>query len=101
MSMEFQTISITEYLTRKGVEFTERNGELITKCVFNNCDDDSTGSEAHLYFAAETGLYDCKKCGEKGNIVTLAKHLGDDIDSIALNPPKKARERKSEEVPFF
>lgn len=99
--MDFQTISIKDYLTRKGIEFAERNGELVTKCLFNNCDADSTGSEAHLYFAAETGLYDCKKCGEKGNIVTLAKHLGDDLDSIALNPRKKIRERKAEEIPFL
>jgi hypothetical protein len=44
------------------------------------------GSEAHLYFDKETGQYECKKCGEKGNLVTLAKHFGDDMEEIALNP---------------
>lgn len=82
-------ITIKEYLTRKGIPFKESNGELITKCLFNGCDDDSVYNEAHLYFNAENGQYDCKKCGAKGNLVTLAKHFGDSIKDIALNPRKK------------
>jgi len=84
--MELQTITIKEYLTRKGIPFKEQNRELITRCLFNNCDNDSRSGEQHLYFDAETGQYDCKKCGEKGNIITLAKHFGDSIQEIALNP---------------
>jgi len=72
-----QTITIKEYLDKKGIEYREFGKELITKCLFNACDDDSKGNEAHLYFNTETGQYDCKKCGEKGNIFTLAQHLGD------------------------
>lgn len=83
---ELQTITPKEYLTRKSIEFRESGKELITHCVFNDCDSDSRGTEAHLYFDAETGQYDCKKCGEKGNLVTLAKHFGDGIQEIALNP---------------
>jgi len=86
--MELQTITIKEYLTRKGIPFKEQNRELITRCLFNNCDNDSRSGEQHLYFDAETGQYDCKKCGEKGNIITLAKHFGDSIQEIALNPIK-------------
>ncbi len=85
--MDFQTITIKEYLTQKGIEFKEANGELITRCLFNGCDDDSGNSEAHLYFNAYTGQYQCKKCGETGNLMTLAKHLGDN-ESEANNPPK-------------
>jgi len=93
--MKFQTITIKEYLTQKNIPFTERNGELIVKCVFNDCDQDSRPNEAHLYFKAETGQYDCKKCGETGNLVTLARHFGDNIDDIAISPkPKKARRIK-------
>ncbi len=84
--MNLQTITIKEYLTRKGIAFREGGKELITRCLFNGCDRDSRGSEAHLYFDVETGQYECKKCGEKGNLVTLAKHFGDDISEIALNP---------------
>lgn len=88
--MDLQTISPKEYLTRKGIAFRESGKEIITHCVFNGCDKDSRSGEAHLYFDAETGQYECKKCGEKGNIVTLAKHFGDSINEIALNPKTPA-----------
>ena len=84
--MKLETITIKEYLTRKGISFKEQNGELISHCLFNKCDYDSKDHEAHLYFNIETGQYECKKCGEKGNIITLAKHLKDNIQEIALNP---------------
>lgn len=89
---KLETITIKEYLIRKGIAFKENNEELITYCLFNNCDKDSQGDEGHLYFNAETGQYHCKKCGERGNIVTLAKHLGDDIKDVTVNnfrTPKK------------
>ena len=86
MTMNLQTITIREYLTEKGIPFRESGNELITKCLFNNCDADSRGNEAHLYFNAETSQYNCKKCGAKGNLQTLAKHLGDE-------PEKKPRVR--------
>ncbi len=75
--MNLSNITIKEYLSDKGIAFRESGKELITKCLFNDCDRDSKGDEAHLYFSTETGQYDCKKCGEKGNLFTLAKHLGD------------------------
>ncbi len=75
--MNLSNITIREYLTEKGIPFRESGREIITKCLFNDCDRDSKGDEAHLYFSTETGQYDCKKCGEKGNLFTLAKHLGD------------------------
>jgi 5S rRNA maturation endonuclease (ribonuclease M5) len=88
--MNLQTIR--EYFTRKGIEFRESNGELITKCVFNRCDEDSKSNEAHLYCDEKTGQYDCKKCGEKGNLVTFAKFLGDKLSDFKikqLQPRKK------------
>jgi DNA primase len=91
--MNLETITIKEYLIKKGIKFIERNKELISKCLFNDCDSKSRPNEAHLYFSEETGQYDCKKCGEKGNVVTLAKHLGDSVEDVALNP-KKARSPK-------
>lgn len=94
--MELKTITIKEYLTRKGIAFRESGKELVTKCLFNNCDKDSRGSEAHLYFDAETGQYNCKKCGAVGNLITLAKYFGDSISDIALNPlPPTKNPRKS------
>ncbi len=73
-----ETITMKEYLIQKGITFKETNGELITKCVF--CE-----KENHLYFSAETGQYQCKVCGEEGNIFTLAKHFGDDLRNIITN----------------
>ena len=86
--MNLQNITIKEYLTQKGIDFKEANGELITKCLFNGCDDDSGSNEVHLYFNIETGQYDCKKCGEKGNIITLAKHFGDSAEDANKNLTK-------------
>lgn len=77
--MEYKNIKIEDYLKAKGIEFKEINGELIAKCPFNNCDQDSTGSEAHWYIKKETGQFDCKKCGQQGNLFTLAKFFGDTI----------------------
>lgn len=86
------TITIKEYLTRKDISFREVGKELIAHCIFSECDKQSSEMEGHLYFDAETGQYDCKKCGAKGNIITLTKHFGDSIQDIALNPfPKTVR----------
>lgn len=70
-------INIKEYLSQKGITYRESGQELIAKCFFNNCDKDSIGETGHLYFNKETSQYDCKKCGEKGNLITLKKHFGD------------------------
>ena len=70
-----ETISIKEYLNQKCITYKEANNELITTCVFCNKKD-------HLYFSPETSQYDCKKCGETGNIYTLSGHLGDDKKDI-------------------
>jgi twinkle protein len=30
----------------------------------------------HLYFNLETGMWDCKRCGESGNLFKMADHIG-------------------------
>jgi DNA primase len=90
-----ETITIKEYLARKGIAFREVGKEIVAHCIFSNCDSNSTDAEGHLYFDSETGQYDCKKCGENGNIITLAKHLGDSIQDVALNPITPKNPRKS------
>lgn len=72
-----QQITITEYLENKNISFRKVGDELTTKCIFNDCDKDSRNNEAHLYFNIQTGQYDCKKCGAKGNLTTLQKYFGD------------------------
>jgi len=66
---------LKQYLSDKRIPYWEKNGELITHCLINDCDRDSKGEEAHFYVSQNTCQYDCKKCGEKGNIITLAKLL--------------------------
>lgn len=81
--MNAKTITIKEYLSRSGISFRESGSELITKCFFNSCDDNS--NKARLYFKSETGEYFCQKCNTKGNLFTLVKHFGDNIQDILLN----------------
>lgn len=68
---------IEKYLTQKGIPFRVVGEEIITKCLFSNCDKDSRDNEGHLYFSINTGQYNCKKCDAKGNLITLKKYLGD------------------------
>jgi hypothetical protein len=85
---EIRTITVRDYLNDKNIAYRERNGELITKCLFNGCDKDSKRGEAHLYINPYTGQFDCKKCGAKGNIFTLTKHFGDKKSDVIKNFPQ-------------
>ena len=69
-------IKVKDLLIASNVEFREHNNELITHCLFNDCDSDSRGNEAHLYINATTGQYFCHKCGEKGGNKSLCEVLG-------------------------
>lgn len=73
-----------EILDSKNIDYRERGQELITHCIFNDCDADSRGNEAHLYINAETGQYFCHKCGEKGGMKGLREILG--ISAMPLPP---------------
>lgn len=97
-----ETITIIQYLDRKGIEYRKSGTEIVTKCLFGDCDHDSRQNEGHLYFNTETSQYDCEKCGAQGNIVTLCKHLGDDIAEIqveqhqtATSPKRKTKKKLS------
>lgn len=71
-------MNVESYLESKGVHIcNQRGNELICRCPFSGCDDDSRGNEGHFYFNVEKGAYYCHKCGAKGNKVTLAQHFGD------------------------
>lgn len=70
---------IRDYLSQKNLRFKESQNELTIHCPFSDCDRDSTWPEAHCYIAKSTGQYYCQKCSEKGNMITLGKHFGDDL----------------------
>lgn len=100
--MNQDIISAEEYLQTKGIEYKELGNELILHCPINDCDKDSRGTEAHFYISKVTGQYDCKKCGESGNLFDLAKKLGDNVRVLYRNqnPPKTTKKtgKKQEEV---
>lgn len=71
-------INIEEYLQNKGIRIIRNEGkEIVVHCLFSNCDQDSKGSEAHMYMERSSGMYHCKKCDASGNYITLRKHFGD------------------------
>src|SRR5574338_1667644 len=76
------TQTTKELLTDSNIDFREHGDELITHCIFNDCDADSRGKEAHLYINANTGQYFCHKCGEKGGIKGLREALGISSESL-------------------
>lgn len=78
------TQTTKELLTNSNIEFRVHGDELITHCIFNDCDADSRGKEAHLYINANTGQYFCHKCGEKGGIKGLREALGIRPDSLPV-----------------
>ena len=91
--------SVRNYLIGKAITFYEKNGEIITKCLFNDCDKDSKGEEAHLYINSKTSQFECKKCGKRGNIFTLATHFGDSKDSVIIKD--HSLDSSSKEVDFY
>lgn len=54
------------------------------------CDCILCGKESHMYINVQTGLWDCKKCGESGNIYKLLRF----VDKLYLlqGPTVEARE---------
>lgn len=84
------TQTTKELLTDNNIDFREHGDELITHCIFNDCDADSRGKEAHLYINANTGQYFCHKCGEHGGIKGLREALGvtkESLPSQAFDQP--------------
>src|SRR3990167_5933779 len=83
--------NIKDMLADSKINFREHGNELITHCIFNDCDSDSRGNEAHMYINATTGQYFCHKCGEKGGINGLREALGVSTQS----PRRQASDQSS------
>ena len=98
--MKYSKLNTREYLVKKGITFWETDGELRIHCIFSGCDKDSKGNEAHLYLDAETGQYHCKKCDAKGNLITLAKQLGDSTDDLVIGPQNSSKTAESTNLKF-
>jgi len=67
-----------EDLRRYGIEVKQRHGDdIFIHCIFNNCDSDSKGKEAHLSinFKKWGGVYHCHKCKKGGHVRELFDFL--------------------------
>lgn len=63
-----KTISDGDLRELLEIEKETRSGQYICRCPF-------CGKESHLYINKRTQLFDCKKCGEFGNIFKLLRFL--------------------------
>lgn len=72
------------YLASKGVQVFRANGTEVTfHCLW--CPDGDPKGKGKCYLNIESWLYDCKRCGQRGNRKTLLRHFGDE-DNVAYVP---------------
>ncbi len=88
---------VSAYLAGKGVSVRRGPGlEVVIHCLF--CPDGDPKGRGKMYVNGETWLWDCKRCGERGNRKLLLRHFGDQ-DEVAYVPgfdPGKRRKVLSE-----
>jgi DnaB-like helicase C terminal domain/Toprim-like len=81
---EIGEIELTSYLSSHGEHTYRASGyEVTAHCFF--CPDGNPKAKGKLYFNTESWLYDCKRCGTRGNRKTLLKHFGD-TDLVEYQP---------------
>lgn len=88
---------VATYLAGAGLQVYRASGNEVTvHCPF--CLDGDPRGKGKCYVNTETWLYECKRCGEKGNRKTLLRHFGDE-DTVEFLPGSDpgARRRVLEE----
>jgi hypothetical protein len=71
----------SQYLSSKGIQVFRANGAEVTfHCLW--CPDGDARGKGKCYLNAESWLYDCKRCGERGNRKTLYRHFGDEDETV-------------------
>lgn len=89
------------YLAGKGLQIYRGNGSEITvHCPF--CPDGDPKGKGKLYLNTETWLWDCKRCGDRGNRKTLLEFYGDE-ETVEWQPgadPGARRKLLEEYVDF-
>lgn len=64
--------SALSYVQSRGFEYKEQGGQIVLRtCPY--CGD----QKFHFYMDPNEGAFFCHKCNERGNLITLKKHLGD------------------------
>lgn len=88
---------VATYLASQGLQVHRASGNEVTiHCPF--CLDGDPKGKGKCYVNSETWLYECKRCGERGNRKTLLRHFGDE-DTVEYLPGSDpgARRRVLEE----
>lgn len=77
-----QSVNPEPYLLSKGWALRESNTQYILDCPL-------CGKDSHFYINKDNGLWDCKVCGEAGNLYQLRHRLGDNqpIEIQSVKPP--------------
>lgn len=90
------------YLAKHGIAETKtsRDGKEVSfPCPFNGCDDDHrTNEEYHCSFNCDTCVYNCFKCAEKGNFITLMQYF-DDYDEWRSEQKKNQKPVSAKKQP--
>ncbi len=75
MAVVSPDVSLEEYLRGQGIDTRRATGSEVTaSCFFCG---ETRANKRKLYLNAETWLWDCKVCGEKGGRRRLLEHFGD------------------------
>ncbi|MBD3341577.1 MAG: toprim domain-containing protein, partial [Candidatus Lokiarchaeota archaeon] len=91
-----ESYDVADYLKRKGFAVKSVRGkELVLDCFFCNPPD----TKGHLYINDDTTQFNCFKCGETGNIVSLMKYFGDKVmdGNLSDDDRKRIEEKKTAE----
>jgi hypothetical protein len=72
-----ESMDLPAYLSSKGHQSFKAAGSEIT-CHCWWCPGGDPKGKGRLYFNTETWLFDCKRCGTRGNRKTLLAHFGDE-----------------------
>lgn len=85
------------FLAEQGLQVYRASGNEVTVHCFFCLDGDPKG-KGKLYINSESWLYECKRCGERGNRKTMLKHFGieDNVEYVPGSDPG-ARRRVLEE----
>lgn len=87
-------MDLASYLSSKGhLTFKAAGQEVTAHCWW--CQDGTTKGKGKLYLNTESWLWDCKKCGVRGNRKALLAHFGDqDRDDLRWLPGQNPAMRR-------
>ena len=85
MNAGCNNFNVQDYLKGKGIHIKKISGdELIMDCPFCNPPD----TKGHFYVNEKTTQCHCFKCGYNGNIFTLMKFYGDQMNNFHFDEKK-------------